>query len=128
MNLKMQIMINYIITQGRNDQHAQKEVSRLKEILIFVNWFDRPTKSTIGESTVSSHAAADKGSPAKISSIDQSFSKVVFTEITDGIIIEDVQDELLKDCYQSLNPWRLQGHLIDGQNVDIGLITVINQF
>ncbi|KIK50973.1 hypothetical protein GYMLUDRAFT_65076 [Collybiopsis luxurians FD-317 M1] len=59
------------------------------------------------------------------------FTHRIVTDMADGIIIEDVQDELLKDCYQNLNPQHLRGCLIDTQNVDIGgttLTAVIDQF
>ena len=34
------------------------------------------------------------------------FTCRVVREMADGIIVEDIQDELLKDCYQKLNPRR----------------------
>ena len=113
----------------------------VSEIIMSVAQFNRPANSTAGEATASSHASVDRGSPAKRSNADQSFSspkgkpgKVsivskptpmyepfihtgyfnlmlhftcrVVREMADGIIVEDIQDELLKDCYQKLNPQR----------------------
>ncbi|KIK52762.1 hypothetical protein GYMLUDRAFT_265303 [Collybiopsis luxurians FD-317 M1] len=46
-------------------------------------------------------------------------SPIIVTKMAKGIIVEDLQDDLLSDCYSDLNPRRLQGMLLDGQDSQI---------
>ncbi|KIK66553.1 hypothetical protein GYMLUDRAFT_55738 [Collybiopsis luxurians FD-317 M1] len=48
-----------------------------------------------------------------------SFIDSIVTEMARGIIVEDLQDDILKDCYSDLNPRRLRGKLLDGQDAEI---------
>ncbi|KIK50980.1 hypothetical protein GYMLUDRAFT_65080 [Collybiopsis luxurians FD-317 M1] len=114
-DLKISVMVANlpvwaVISVAEDDQTSYQKVSILSEILASAAQLDR---STNNQAVMIKASALERVSQVRI-----------VTEMADGIIIEDVQDELLKDCYQNLNPQHLQGCLIDTQNVDIGGTTL----